>query len=136
MSSLAISTAMDWPARIQLAGNRGFKLLVFDRPDQIILGAQPNCFIFSPGIVGMTNQNNRQVGTKPSQPTQDVQAVCISPGQIQQKQIGSRTPLDRFQRFPATTHGFQLPGIRFSNRPERTGHAGIFTDSQHACGFD
>ena len=60
---------------------------VVEGSHKIVPCAHANYFLSPANITGVTNQDNRQCGTEPAKPAQDVQTIDIALGQIQQEQI-------------------------------------------------
>src|SRR5579864_9107796 len=101
-----------------MSSNRRFQLLFFEWPDEEIPGPEPDCFFFLGCVPGVRKNDDRHVRTKPAQPPQDMHAIGLATGQIQQKQVGSGPRLHSLHRFPTATGGFEMPSIGFAYGPE------------------
>ena len=86
-SSLVISASIASHTPERWLPDDHCKSTVVEGSDKVVPCAQANRFLSLTNIAGVTNQDNRQCGTKPAQPAQDVQAIDIALRQIQQKQI-------------------------------------------------
>jgi hypothetical protein len=97
------------------SSNRAPELLLIKWPKQKILRAKPYRFFFPSRILCEGEQNNRQFGTQPAQPTQNMQGIGIAARQIEQQQVRHSACLDSLQRFPPAAGGFEMPRIGLAN---------------------
>jgi hypothetical protein len=81
-------------------------------------------------------QDDWQFRAKSAQPAQDMQAVSVSARQLEHEQVRYYAGLDPFHGFPTATRGFEMPGIGFSNGPERPKNSGLSAHHQQAYFFD
>jgi hypothetical protein len=71
--------------RGKMPSNRTFELLLIEWPSQEILRSESYRFFFPCDILCVSQQNDRQLGTQPAQPPQNVQSIGIAARQIEQQ---------------------------------------------------
>ena len=120
----------------KMPSDRLLQLLFRNRADQKIPGAKANGFVLLGQILSVRNENNGKFRTKPSQPPQDVEAVILSPGQVEHQHLWREPQLNAFDGVPRAACDFELPAIRFDGRPENLERQGLSAYHQQPDFFD